>query len=153
MMQKLIKRLRTDDRGTALVEMAIAAPILATLFIIMVDLSKAYSEKLALEQAAQRAIEKTMQGTQNSTTYNALKSEAATAAGVAQSAVTVDFWLECNGTRSGVYDTTCPNGQTYARYLSVEITKIYMPTFKSKFIGPNADGSFNVKGKAGVRTQ
>ena len=57
MIQKL-RNLCADDRGTALIEMALATPIFAAVLMGMVDLSRAYSERLQLEQATQRAIEK-----------------------------------------------------------------------------------------------
>lgn len=142
-----------DERGASLIEMALAAPFLATLLIGMVDISRGYAAKVQLTQAAQRSIEKIMQGTKNETAYDALKSEAATAASVSTSAVTVDYWLECNGARQTDYDTTCTSGQTYARYLSVEIQKTYTPMFSTKWAGANADGTYTLKGKAGIRTQ
>ena len=51
-------RLARDDRGASIVELALVVPIMGSLLIGMVDLSRAYSHKLKLEQAAQRAIEK-----------------------------------------------------------------------------------------------
>ena len=152
-MMNLINTLRRDQRGAAIIEMAMAAPILSLMLIGMVDLSRGYSAKLQLEQAAQRSIEKVMQGSKNTTVYDSLKTEAATAAGVAQTAVTVDYWLECNGSRAADYETNCATGQTYARYLSVEITKVYTPMFKMKFLGAKADGTYDLKGKAGIRVQ
>jgi Flp pilus assembly protein TadG len=149
-------RIRRDDRGTAVIEMGLAAPILAVLLIGMVDLSRGYSAKLQLTQAAQRSIEKIMQGTQNTTVFQALKTEAATAAGVPEANVTVDWWLECNGTRQTNYDTTCPSGQNFARYLNVRITKNFKPMFNTRyagFRGPNSDGSYNLVGQAGIRVQ
>ena len=150
---KLINTLRRDQRGAAIIEMAMAAPILSLMLIGMVDLSRGYSAKLQLEQAAQRSIEKVMQGSKNTTVYDSLKTEAATAAGVAESAVAVDYWLECNGSRAGDYETNCATGQSYARYLSVEITKVYRPMFKMRFLGAKADGTYDLKGKAGIRVQ
>ena len=153
MMTNFLRNLRGDERGAAIIELAMAAPILAVMVIGMSDLSRGYSAKLQLEQAAQRSVEKIMQGAKNTTVYNSLKTEAATAAGVAESAVTVDYWLECNGTRSATYETNCPDGQAFARYLSVEITKNYTPMFKIKWAGSKANGSFDLKGKAGIRVQ
>jgi Flp pilus assembly protein TadG len=54
-------RLSQDERGASIVELALVTPILASLLIGMVDLSRAYSYKLNLEQGAQRAIEKVQQ--------------------------------------------------------------------------------------------
>lgn len=159
MMQKL-RRLFADDRGTSLIEMALATPILAAVLMGMVDLSRAYSEKLQLEQATQRAIEKVFNNQTQSTSYNTLKSEAVSAAHAAgfsevtSSNVTVDYWLECNGTRQADYDTPCPNGQMYARYINVAIWRKFTPYFGTKYFpGANSDGTFTVRADAGIRTQ
>lgn len=153
MMHKL-RNLAADERGTSLIEMALATPIFAALLMGMVDLSRAYSEKLQLEQASQRAIERVMNRQMNATSYNTLKLEAIAAAGVAPTDVTVDFWLECNGTRQTNYDSSCSSGQIQARYINVAVQKKFTPVFGTKYFpGANADGTFTVKADAGIRTQ
>lgn len=139
------------ESGSSLIEMALAAPLLAALVIGMIDLSNGYSTKLQLEQAAQRTIEKVAQ--QRSSNNSTLQTEAAEAAGVSTSAVTVDEWLECNGVRQSTTDATCPEGQTYARYVTVDIVKTYVPMFSTSYAGANADGTYTLHGKAGVRVQ
>jgi Flp pilus assembly protein TadG len=147
-------RLARDDRGASIVELALVAPVMASLLIGMVDLSRAYSHKLKLEQAAQRAIEKVQQYQTTTSTYGTLQTEAAAAAGVPTSNVTIDFWLECDGTRAGNYDSVCTTGQTYGRWVSVEITGTFSPMFRSRrWPGANTDGTFTLTGKAGMRTQ
>lgn len=151
-MRKLLPSLRQDERGTSVIELALAAPILAVLTIGMIDLSEGFSEKLRLEQAAQRSIEKVMQGRSTTTTMAALKTEAATVAGVAEANVTTDFWLECNGTRNANYTTVCSANQTYARYISVSISKAYTPFFDYDLNG-GATNSYTLTGAATVRIQ
>jgi len=56
-------KLFRNDRGAAIIELALVAPVLALMTIGIVDMSNAYSRKLGLEQGAQRAIEKIMQTT------------------------------------------------------------------------------------------
>ena len=147
-------RLARDDRGASIVELALVVPIMGSLLIGMVDLSRAYSHKLKLEQAAQRAIEKVQQYQAASSTYSTLQTEAATAANVATSNVTIDFWLECNGTRATDYNSVCTSGQTYARWVTVDVTGTFSPLFKSKhYPGANTDGTFTLHGVAGMRTQ
>ena len=153
--------LRRDERGASVVEMALVAPFLATLIIGFVDVSRGYSSKLQLEQAAQRSIEKAMQGKKNTDLFNTLQAEAMTAAGVTASAVDVKYWLECNGvsqytgpsTMTADYEKVCPTGQQYARYVEVTITKNYAPMFKTKLLGSKADGTFDLVGKTGIRVQ
>ena len=153
MIQKF-RKLAADERGTALIELALAMPIFAAALIGMVDLSRAYSEKLKLEQAAQRAIERVMNRQTMSSSYNTLAVEAMLAAEVGLSDVTIDFWLECNSVRQSNYDSACPSGQVYARYLTVAVKKDFVPSFGTKFFpGANADGTFTISSEAGSRTQ
>lgn len=160
------KSLSRDERGASLIEMGLLLPVLSTVVIGVADISRAYSQKLILEQAAYRAIEK-VQGYQSTeSTYGTLQNEvvnAATSAGftdVTTSSVTIDYWLECNGVRQGDgtpgngYDATCPSGQTYARWISVDAPHKFWPMFASnRWPGSNADGSYTLHGRAELRTQ
>lgn len=145
------------ESGSSLIEMALAAPLLAALVIGMVDLSNGYSTKLQLEQAAQRTIEKVAQ--QRSSDFITLRAEAAEAAGVTVDAVTVDNWLECSSDgqawrRAASFDSACETGEPYAaRYVMVDIVKTYVPIFSTSYAGANADGTYTLHGKAGVRVQ
>jgi Flp pilus assembly protein TadG len=159
MIQKL-RNLAADERGTALIEMALVAPIFAVLLTGMVDISRAYSERLQLEQATQRAIEKVFNNQTQSTSYNTLQAEAVSAAqdagytSVTATDVTVDYWLECNGARQTNYNTSCTTGDIQARYLNVAIKKKFSPIFGTRFFpGANDDGTFTLKSDAGIRTQ
>lgn len=153
-MRRRILSLVRDERGASIIEMAMVAPVLLTLLVGMVDISRAYSARLQLEQAAQRSIEKVMQYQASSSTYATLYTEAAAAAEVPVSAVTVDYWLECNGARAADYNGSCTSGQTYARYITVSVDKDFSPIFGTRFFpGANADGTFTITGEAGLRTQ
>lgn len=166
MMTSLSNLLR-DDRGASVIELALVAPILATMIIGMVDMSSGFSQKLILEQAAQRSIEKAMQvekgetWTEDADFYDSLQTEAATAAGVDTSAVTVKYWLECEGvsqftsfaTMEADYEKVCTGTQDYARFVTVSIQKKFTPMFKQYWPGTNADGTYTMTGKAGIRVQ
>jgi Flp pilus assembly protein TadG len=162
-MMRLRPNLGANERGAAIIELALAAPFFAALAIGMIDLSRAYSMKLKLEQAAQRAIEKAQASATQSTDYTFVGTEAATAAtaaGYSGSTATVDYWLECNGTKTSettgapLSPATCSSGQTYARYVTVTVSNTYTPFFASR-IWPNADaqGNIAVSGYAGMRVQ
>ena len=155
-----LKSLAPDEGGASIIEMGLMLPILSSLLIGFVDISRAYSAKLQLEQAAYRSIENVQQYNASESTYDTIKTEAAAAAnssgfsGVTTSDVTLDFWLECNGTRQANYDTVCSTGQTYARFLTVDISAKFNPVFaSSKWPGSNTDGSYTLHGQAGLRTQ
>ena len=160
-MTSFIRHLARDCRGASIVELALLAPFMATMIIGMVDISRGYSAKVQLTQSAQRAVEKAMQGEKTTDLYDTLQAEAASAAGVSTSAVTVKYWLECNGvskyqsaaTMTADYDQVCLSGQTYARYITVDITKSYSPMFSTRWAGANSDGTYTLHGLAGIRVQ
>ena len=158
--------LARDQRGASIVEMALILPVFSSVVIGVADVSRAYSQKLILEQAAYRAVEKVQQYQSTESTYDTLQSEvvsAATAAGftdVSASNVKIDWWLECNGVRQGNgspgdgYDGTCSSGQRYSRWISVDVTHKFTPLFaSSRWPGSNSDGTYTLHGRAGLRTQ
>lgn len=119
--------LLSNERGAAIIELAIVAPILALGVIGIVDMSNAYSRKLALEQGAQRAIEKIMQTTQESTVESTLASEAVCqvdgvnsdgtckTSPITTSNVTVTWRRECS-TSAGALTTTAAGNSTPQTY-------------------------------------
>lgn len=164
-----LRNLRDCDRGASIVEMALAAPILASLLLGMVELSRAYSDRLILEQAAQRTIEKVAQQRTPSSDYSSLRTEAAIAADitVTQNNPLVRQWLECtatdaNGTPTGAPvdqgDNTlanqCPNDTDIpGRYVTISIEKTFTPILGSRYLGANPDGTYTLTGEAGIRIQ
>lgn len=151
MMVRKLFRLARDTRGAAIVEMAMVAPLIATMVVGVVDLSNAFGRKLKLEQASQRAIEKIMNTTADTTVEATLKSEAAEQAGVPISNVTVNYRLECNGTVTSATD--CAAGETASEWISVEVVDTYTPLFPLHLAGINADGTYHIKSTAGMRIQ
>ena len=154
-MVSLIRLIR-DQRGTSVIELAIAAPILSVFLIGMVDLSRAYSAKLQVEQAAQRTIEKVQRNGFTLGDQTSLQTEAETAAGTGSSA-TVVATLECTSSGGTVtvkaYNQTCTgSGDTFARYLRVQITKPYSPFFRMRF-GVAANANYTLHGNAALRVQ
>jgi Flp pilus assembly protein TadG len=164
-----------DSRGAVTVELALLAPILAMMIIGVADISIAYGQKLELEQGAQRAIEKVMQTTGNTTVADTLQQEVvcqvngtleggACATGrVTAEDVTVGYRLECvdeGGTRTATesdtaaeFDAlTCPEDSSEARYLNVTVVDTYTPMFPIHW-GTGGDGDYDLSATAGVRTQ
>lgn len=169
---KLAQRITRDEAGAAVIELAMVAPVLALAVVGIVDVSNGYSRKLALEQGAQRAIEKIMQTTQAQTVNNTLANEAVcqvngmNADGTCKTTpittndVTVTYRLECtasNGTVTvftGVAAATnCPTGQRQAQYISVRVNSIYTPLFPTRWAGMSSDGTYRIWAQAGMRTQ
>jgi Flp pilus assembly protein TadG len=143
-----------DERGNSFIELALAAPLMAALFIGMVDASRAVSAKVDLEQAAQRALERVQATDYKTSDASAVEADAEAAAGTGSEA-TVDAWLECN--HDGVhlnFDTdSCSAGQSYARYVEVNVQSSFAPLYGSMFPGADSNGEIQVNGQATVRVQ
>lgn len=145
--------LAADQRGNSFVEMGLLMPILATLLVTTIDVSRAYSARLALEQAAQRAVEKIQIKDYVQTDKATMKSEAETAGGTGSSATVTD-WLQCGTSSTQLpYTDSCSSGAS-ARFVKVVITKSYTPLFiKAVFPNKNSDGTVTLKATAGIRVQ
>ena len=164
-MMRRIATLVREESGAVLIELAMVAPILATLVVGIADISTAYGKKLELEQAAQRAIEKVAQTTGEDTPENTIKTEAvcqyngtdeegnclADPEGIAADDVTVKYSLTCDGA-SQDYGTDCAGTAVEVRYIEAAIVDTYEPMFPIHF-GTHADGTYHLTGTAGVRVQ
>ena len=143
-----LKQLKRDARGTSVIEFALVAPILGVLVVGIADYARGFSERFALEAAAHRALERAAVGS-TSSDYNYVRLEAAAAAGVPIESVTLDNWVECDGTRQSTYSAACADGQQVARYLYVKIVKTFEPNFK----WTRSAQPINIQGDAAVRVQ
>ena len=162
-MIKLIQ-LRDDETGASIIEMALVSPFIAALLVGIVDVSRAYSDRLMLEQAAQRAIEMVEQQRTVGTDYGDIADEAAAHAGITATSTNpaISQWLECSSDGGQTWTSQgadslaseCPNGTDLpARYVSISIQKSFTPLFSNKYLGANADGTYTLTAQAGIRVQ
>jgi hypothetical protein len=168
-------RLGCDARGTSVIELAVIAPLMTLVTMGIIDLSNGYSRRLELTQAADRTITKIaarnfeIPKNADGPDFSAYKAEAATAAGVDASAVTVVAWLECDGVEQDDFEGTCPKKNEtgceaespppesdcwpiLARYIQVRIDAAFTPMFGS-VISPRSDGTVPLYAEAAVRIQ
>jgi Flp pilus assembly protein TadG len=160
-MIRRLKQLARDRSGTATIELALCAPILATMVIGVSDISIAYGKKLELEQASQRAMEKVMQTTGELTPEDTIKKEAVCqyngtaddgtclTAPITTANVTVTYSLTCDGAATD-YAVDCTVGQAEVRYITTVVTDTYTPMFDLHF-GTHSDGTYHLAGQAGIR--
>lgn len=178
MMRHSLRKLCADAKGAAIIELALVAPLLALMVVGVVDISNAYSRKLALEQGAQRAIEKIMQTTGDDTVGGTIKTEAVCQVNgmnvdgscktspITASDVIVTYRLECTVISSGAVTSqtntdaaafdalTCPSTARESRYIEVAVSDRYTPMFGTHFAGFNSgDSSYHLLATAGVRVQ
>lgn len=141
-----------DERGAAVIELALVAPILALMTIGIIDVSQAFNRRLTLEQAAQRAIEKVMQTTGDTTPEETIKTEAAAQGNVSEDDVVVTYRLECDGEVVADFDTECDPGAAEARWLQVAVSGTYEPMFPTYYFGDSDDKLYHMTATAGMRT-
>jgi Flp pilus assembly protein TadG len=152
------KSLRRDECGTGTIELALSAPILAFLLVGAVDMGAGYTQRLALQQAANRTLETGMARGRVSDSYSYLQAIGAANSGLSASNVTIDSWLECDFVRATSFDGTCGSNQQSGRYISVKITGTHTPSFNynglaRRFGSTNLGGSVVIAGFAAVRIQ
>jgi Flp pilus assembly protein TadG len=153
-----LKRLLADTRGTSLIELGMTAPLLAFLLLGSVDMARGYSERLSLQQAANRTIEMATVRGQVNGSYSYLQAQAATASGEPTSNVTVDSWLACDDARQSSFDGTCGGNQQVARYVSIRIVGTHQPIIDyaglaQLYGGYSLSRNIGIEGEATVRVQ
>lgn len=166
MMARRFFKLASDQRGTATIELALFAPVLAMMVIGVIDMSNAVGRKLAVEQAAQRAIEKVMQTTGTKSVADTIIDEVADQANIPDEdkadKITVTYSLECDDEEpltSDDADTfddfSCAEGTVrQARYIEVEVNDTYVPMFSLAFAGYDGGAAgYPITAIAGMRTK
>jgi Flp pilus assembly protein TadG len=179
MTTRRLRNIVANEKGAAIIELALVAPVFALMAIGVVDMSNAFSRKLALEQGAQRAIEKIMQTTELDTVDETLTREARCQVNgtnqdgtcketpIAESDVTVSRRRECVSasgaiTNSKTYttsddfdaDATLCGTDRETGYIQVALTDKYTPMFPIHFYSYNGgDGTYHLSATAGMRTQ
>ena len=147
----MFRHIARDRRGTSIIELALALPLLSIMLVGLVDLASCFSAQLTIQQAAARSLERVQVKT---TTLNtaSIRTEAATAAGVPESQIAVETWLECDNVKMPAATTTCDGTQDAGKYVKVTINSNYVPFFTYSPLGTRqANGSVALSAAASVR--
>lgn len=145
-------RIRRSDKGTSVVELAIAAPVLLIFLAGVTDLGRGYTERYRLQQAVNRTLE--MAQTGKDADYSFLKAEAIAAAGVSESNVVHSQWVECAGSPAKkAWSEDCAGGES-ARYVKLTITGSYTPLFGGMgYLTAQSDGTVKLTAHATLRVR
>jgi hypothetical protein len=117
----------------------------------VIDLSRGVAERFTLQQAVNRSLElvqarPAVAGAEAiDVDYSFVRTEAASAAGVSESQVTLTRWLECNGVAKTNVTDTCADGEDTARYLRVRIEKDFQGEFYFDTIPMTATGALRTQ--------
>ena len=153
-----LRTLFADHEGFGAMELALALPFLMLLSLGMIDASTMISTKIDYEQAAQRTTDFALARRPTNGNTSNYVAEAKAASGLPADNVTVEIFLECDGTKQSNFDTICPSDQTSARYISVEISNDVATRFDwtalGKMLGFKAfDSTVKITGDSLVRFQ
>lgn len=155
-----LRRLSRDVRGTSILELGLALPLLMGVLVCLLDVARMYSAQITIQQAAARSLERVQVGT-NRLTFGHVQEEAATAANVPTSDVTVTSWTQCHNTATRhPYNHVCaaPTSSTTppstARYVEVTVNSAYTPYYSFTPLGTRrSDGKVAISARAAVRIQ
>lgn len=147
----LLRRLARDRRGASIIEMALALPLLTVMMLGLIDVATCYSAKMSIQQAAARSLER-VQVNGASTDFTYVRAEAAAAADVPLSQVTVETWLECDHVKQGTSVQSCAANQVASKYVKVTINSSYAPYFAYSPLGTRqANGTVALSANSSVR--
>ncbi len=126
-----LRRLRRDERGLSVVELGLVAPVLALFIGGMIDLSQGLAQRFAMQQAVNGALQLLLahpvsidpNAAPDEDPYDYVIAHVTQAAGVAESAVEIDEWLQCDEERMAEDVRTCDAGEDTARYVAISVEK------------------------------
>ena len=159
MLRRACNRLRRDQRGASVIELAVVAPVLSLLAMGIIDLSNGFTRRLELIEAVDRTLEKlaaqnfriptvvTAAATssapaQTDPDFSALVADTAAAAGVPASAVTVVRWLECDGVEQGSFTADCPKRSTAGCEVASPPASLNCNAIIARYVQIRVDSSF-----------
>ena len=100
-----LRRLARDEKGVSAIELGVLMPVLVVLVTGIIDLSQGLSERFKMQQAVNRGLEMVqarppqLDAEDGDIDFDYIRQQAATGAGVPLSKVTLNRWLECDGTK------------------------------------------------------
>ena len=152
-----------DSRGVSVIEFGLLAPILAFVIMGIIDVAQAYSRKMAIEQAVDRALEKAAVGVVQ-TDYTFLKTEVKNALpDLATTGITVTTWMQCDTTTKSNFQDACgfrANGsaEETSRYVKITVVDRWEPNFSYGIAGyhiftTGSDGKIQIKVETSLRVQ
>jgi Flp pilus assembly protein TadG len=131
-MRKWLHRFRKDDRGVAMVEYALFAPVLTVLLVGIVDYGNFIHEKMELDDLARDSVQYVLQGGN----YTEIQTDVIDQSNIYKSVDKDQLSLtvtppsqqcECSGGASVSCTGTCGSGDYVRGFVSVSITAAYSP--------------------------
>ena len=147
---RILKALNRSEAGTAVVELAVALPMLMIVALGITDFVSAFGQKMALQQQAQAGANYIAAHYFTKPTVEDVKKEVIATSGLDQSQITVGQWTECNQAKVAQFDECPGESDIKVSFMKITITDTYDPMLA---IDGFADfvGKTNVKASVVVR--
>ena len=147
-----MRELIDSTSGTALIEAALVAPVLATVILGTVDLANYGAARLTVQQAINRGLEMAMIGGPTTSTTS-IRDETAAQAGVASGQVTVTQSQTCNGS-TATWGNTCSSGEL-RQFIQIDVTQTFTPTFAGGSVARvlTSNGTISISATGVIRIQ
>ena len=155
---RALRRLRTDEAGTSVIELALCFPLLVTFVVGIIDVGMYAGARLTAAQGVFRGVE-IVQVNTSAQAVDTIKAEVAAAAGSSVDAadVTVSQELYCDEVKQASYTGSCADGEIVSRYVKISAAAVYTPFLGSMtarfFPRARDDGTIPFTAAAAVRVQ
>ncbi|MCB2076706.1 MAG: pilus assembly protein [Novosphingobium sp.] len=126
-----LRRLRRDKEGAAVIETAIALPVLLMLAFAFVDLTQAFAFRMTMQEYAQSGADFVNASGQDTPTDTEVKTAISQLSGLPTSAITIIHPFDCNGRSASLESNGCPNVEDIrVDYMKITVKSSYTPVLK-----------------------
>jgi Flp pilus assembly protein TadG len=127
----LLRRLCRDRRGGAVIETAMAMPVLLVLSFAFIDLTQAFAFRMSMQEYSQTAADFIVASGTKTPTDSEIQKVVADSSGFPTSAVKITRSFDCNGKAASSTSSGCPNASDLrVNYIKVTVTGTYTPLLK-----------------------
>ena len=151
MIGNIAKRLASETRGNATLELAFATPILLTMALASVDATMGFLHRMKMQQHAQVGADYVFSKMEDIPVAAVVRAEITVATGVPVSNITVTDWTECNGVKSVAPLCVNPNA-VETKFMKIEVKDTYTPILNIPGYA-NYVSSFDYTGTVTMQTQ
>jgi len=124
-------KLGDDFQGAAVVETALAMPVLLVLAFAFIDLTQGFAFRMSMQEYSQTAADFIIASGTNTPTDAEIQKVVSDSSGLPTSAVKVTHSFDCNGKSASTTSNGCPNADDLrVDYITVKVTATYTPLLK-----------------------
>ncbi|WP_369025202.1 TadE/TadG family type IV pilus assembly protein [Qipengyuania sp. RANM35] len=153
MISRIAKRLASETRGNATLELAFATPILLTMALASVDATMGFMHRMKMQQYAQVGADYIYAKMESVPLDPVIKAEMVLATGLPANKITVTSWIECDSSKANQTLGICNKATAVVtKFVKIEVKDTYTPILNIPGYA-NYVKSFDYTGHVTVQTQ